>query len=430
MRVILRVFIIICLCSLVAVAEEQESKKITVPEQITVTGELRIRNENRFNFSPAYPTDDSYGFTLMRSRLGLQANLSEDIEMFVQFQDSRTFASESSVTADTKNVDLHQAYFIWKNINGSDFSLKAGRQEFLYGDQRLLGIGYWTNVGRSFDGVKLVYDTKRFKVDGLYATTKETMTSDVDASLFGVYSTLKSTPVGNVDLYGLFKNDPDDNYLSEIVSNGYSDLDLMTFGLRLDGSKLKNSPLTYKGEFMFQTGSKGGDDISAYAYHLEGHYKLVKNTSLLVEYNFASGDEDPADGTIGTFDQLYPGNHLKYGYIDFIGLRNMLNLCFGVKFVPIKGHTAVLNYHKFWRESSMDNVYRANGKVILPFTPGIESNDIGQEIDFTWSTSPVKGMGVLAGVAYFVAGDLYKETYPDRDVDNGAWVFIQTMIKF
>src|SRR5688572_1409875 len=55
---------------------------------------------------------------------------------------------------------------------------------------------------------------------------------------------------------------------------------------------------------------------------------------LVAEYNYASGDKDPADGQRGTFDQLYPTPHDKYGLADQVGWRNIHNARAGVEFKP------------------------------------------------------------------------------------------------
>ena len=54
------------------------------------------------------------------------------------------------------------------------------------------------------------------------------------------------------------------------------------------------------------------------------------------EYNFASGDANPADGIRGTFDQLYPTAHDKYGLADQVGWRNIHHVRVGFDVTPFK----------------------------------------------------------------------------------------------
>ena len=44
---------------------------------------------------------------------------------------------------------------------------------------------------------------------------------------------------------------------------------------------------------------------------------------LAFEFDYASGDSNPGDGELNTFDNLYPTNHPFYGYMDFISLQNL-----------------------------------------------------------------------------------------------------------
>ena len=49
------------------------------------------------------------------------------------------------------------------------------------------------------------------------------------------------------------------------------------------------------------------------------------------EYNYASGDDTPGDGVRGTFDQLYPTAHDKYGLADQVGWKNIHHLRTGLE---------------------------------------------------------------------------------------------------
>ena len=53
--------------------------------------------------------------------------------------------------------------------------------------------------------------------------------------------------------------------------------------------------------------------------HVGGSYTadLPGQLKLGTAFHLGSGDDDPADGVHGTFDQLYPLGHAYYGYMDF-----------------------------------------------------------------------------------------------------------------
>jgi hypothetical protein len=50
-------------------------------------------------------------------------------------------------------IDLNQAY-LWVGNPSFPLSLKVGRQELSYGEERLVGVNPWNNIGRTFDAVK------------------------------------------------------------------------------------------------------------------------------------------------------------------------------------------------------------------------------------------------------------------------------------
>ena len=62
-------------------------------------------------------------------------------------------------------VDLHQAYFTLGNHKEFPVSLKLGRQELIYGDERLVGAYGWNNIGRVFDAAKVRWQNAWFAAE-------------------------------------------------------------------------------------------------------------------------------------------------------------------------------------------------------------------------------------------------------------------------
>ena len=411
---------------------KEEKKGKSWYEKIKVSGELRTRFEGRAKFSPAYPADTEHALTLARTRLTIEARPAPNMRAVIQLQDSRVWGEEPSTAANLQNVDLHQGYFVWEKIGGSNFALKLGRQELSYGDERLIGAFGWSNVGRSFDAIKLSYRGKGFFVDGFTATTRETSALEQDSSFSGVYAGFKSFPFGKLEGYALVKLDDREAYAGELDPTAFGTLSVQTFGVRAVGPGGK-SPFSYGAELAFQTGDFGDDAHEAWAAHLRAAYKLPASFRLQIraEYNFASGDDNPTDGSHGTFDNLFPTNHSKYGYIDFIGWRNLKNLRIGATARAGAGHTISFDYHFFWTATSNDDVYRASGAVLLPVPAGVTEDEIGQEIDLTWRFSPSKGLGFLAGYSHFFAGGLFDvASTPGAEIVDADFAYFQATFKF
>src|SRR5688572_23702607 len=59
-------------------------------------------------------------------------------------------------------AELHQAYFTIGNHKKFPLSAKIGRQEMIYGDERLIGAVGWNNIGRTFDAAKMRWQNAWF----------------------------------------------------------------------------------------------------------------------------------------------------------------------------------------------------------------------------------------------------------------------------
>src|SRR5262249_35834376 len=61
--------------------------------------------------------------------------------------------------------DLHQAFVKLGNANEFPLTAKIGRQELIYGDERLIGASDWNNLLRVFDAAKLRYEVEKLWVE-------------------------------------------------------------------------------------------------------------------------------------------------------------------------------------------------------------------------------------------------------------------------
>src|SRR5258706_16082035 len=80
----------------------------TLIKSVSLDGQIRIRAEYRdptsyINTDPATRSDDLF---LTRIRLNLKFSVNDDIDVFVQPQDQRTWGQEASVLTDERNLDL------------------------------------------------------------------------------------------------------------------------------------------------------------------------------------------------------------------------------------------------------------------------------------------------------------------------------------
>src|SRR5204863_5404174 len=157
----------------------------------------------------------------------------------------------------------------------------------------------------------------------------------------------------------------------------------------------------YSTEMALQRGSLETDSISAWA----GHWQLRRSFAgpgdvrVASEYNFASGDADPADGRRGTFDQLYPTPHDKYGLADQVAWRNIHHVRVGAELVPGRKIQMSGSYHSWWLADKRDGLYAAWGALVARVATGAASAHVGQELDFQLSRTLTAQVQLAGGIA-------------------------------
>ncbi len=253
-----------------------------------------------------------------RARLGVEARLFSWITARVDLQDVRVWGSETSTLGDTSadGFDLHQAWVearcrcgVWARV---------GRQEVAWDNQRLMGAVDWSDQGRSLDGVRLGWrGGPQVEAELLYAAVMEgdafiggaAAAADADIHLLGLRARFSGFETLRPSLVAIYDQ-------QEAAGQ-----DRLTAGLYLDGAALDG--LSYSAELYYQGGEQDAADgtrtLSAFLAAARASYALpLRFTPTLVGwFEWLSGDEDAADGTVRTFDTLYATNHKFYGLMDF-----------------------------------------------------------------------------------------------------------------
>jgi hypothetical protein len=293
-------------------------------------------------------------------------------------------------------------------------AVRVGRQELVFGEQRLVGHVSWLNAARTFDGAKVTVRMPSFSVDAFGASVVRIMDGAFDRSgagnrFAGAYVTApKLIPLGSVEPYVFWRRDV--NLRSEAATVG--DLAQATIGVRLAGRM--PARLDYGVEMAMQRGSLGSDAVEAWA----GHWQLRETlpgrgaVRLIGEYNYASGDADPADGVRGTFDQLYPTPHDKYGLADQIGWKNIHHLRAGLELTPRKGWPVSTSYHSWWLAERRDGIYTAGSAPLARVITGATERHVGQELDIQMTRAITPQLQLAAGYAHIFTGAFLKEATP------------------
>ena len=145
------------------------------------------------------------------------------------------------------------------------------------------------------------------------------------------------------------------------------------------------------------------------------------------EYDYSSGDSDPTDGKMTTFDNLYPTNHLFYGYIDFISLQNLNDYRFQVSAKPHKKLKLQADWHLIYLDTPKDAFYSASRAVTRNPPAGVTdvNTHVGNEIDLLTDYKLNNYTSLHVGYSHFFSGKYLQETGTNDDAD---FFYFQTTI--
>ena len=262
-------------------------------------------------------------------------------------------------------------------------SLRIGRQKLVYGTQRMVSPLEWVNTARVFDGARIGVGGPGRKLDAfatrLVPVTPTRMNDHAptgsrmfNSQLHGVYYTDTALVAGaTVEGYWLLRR-------AARLDDG-----VHTIGTRVD---TRHGPWAFDGELAGQTGSYGGLDHRAALLHVGASYTtgLPGRLKLGTAFNVGSGDDDPADGIHGTFDQLYPLGHAYYGYMDLFALQNLRNTEVTVEAaLPRRTMLRVALQDFALLSPGADAWYNVGGAVVHHAGDASISSHVGNELDIT-----------------------------------------------
>ncbi len=340
-------------------------------------------------------------------------------------------------------IDLHQAYVTLGNPKEFPLTLKLGRQEFGYADERFVGGFIWNNIGRVFDAAKIQWKHEDFTadlfsgqlvvpVDGKFNERNE------DETFSGLYVTTTKVPKHQLDGYVFARNVSTDAVRA--VANPQVPLpvarNVYSIGSRLKSAPGAFGPWDYTLDAQGQFGTYGAPQADHLAYAFIGNvgYTLADcpaKPRFALEYAVGSGDGDAADGEHGTFDNLYPTNHKFYGYADFASLQNLHDVRPMLTLKPAPGLHVALEGHLFWLYDTADSFYTVGGAPRGgPYLPAAgRSSFVGSEIDLIAGYAVTKFATVEAGYCHFFAGSHIEDALgaAKRDAD---FLYLQLLVNF
>ncbi len=389
---------------------------------LSLGGQVRERWEyfGQYLFGTPAP-EKSDGYLLSRFRLSADLHITPYFRLFAEGKSSLSTEREllggrSNAFVDTLDLQNGFADVMIPIDTQTSLTLRGGRQELLFGAQRLVGPSDYTNVRRTFDGGTAILRVHDWTITPLWAELVvvdkyKFNKSPSDHELFGVYGTgpLHILPV-NLDLYwlGVYNKDASFN-----GTTGRERRD--TAGGRIWG-KIGTTGLDFEVEAAGQFGTIGNHDIAASMFTaILGYSPPITSLSprAFIEFDYASGDKRPG-GDVGTYNQLYPTGHAFLGYIDYIGRQNIVSPSAGLTLIPIRDLSLSLQHYFFWRDSDHDALYNKSGGVLRRGNT-TTARYVGAETDFLATYNFSRHILGYGGYSHFFAGDFIEKTGPHKD---------------
>jgi len=413
-------------------------------------------------------------FVQQWTRLGLHYTVSPDVVFFFQPQYSKNWGRGDQAPADanstTGRIFARQAFMLVRNFLMPDLTVKVGRQLVVWGNHRMFGHFDWNNVGWSHDGVTANYKLAPHMTlqAGWLRTDEGNCGSPTSGGCIGNNSglgragsqagTVKATSDADIlyvraptKLMGMLV-EPTYIWHSGGTNEGNmynarpGDQSRHTIGGRavkkmgMGGSRIDATVEGYWqfGEIGDYDSAGRNMDIDAYAFHIDGGITLPVPMQPRIggEYNVASGNNPDDTSEWGGFDQLYPTNHIHFGYMDRMAWKNMVHYSVGLQLRPTRDSHFEVTGHWFYLNDEKDHWYAASQNVFIQSPRNNQEDSLGNEVDvvYTMFFTPDNHVAWQMGGGVFFPGD-YIDNNPlsvanGVDVPNETWGYTQLWINF
>lgn len=420
---------------------------------LTIGGEMRqwfedYRNENwgAAPNPPDHPVENN-AYLKQRYMLSGDFHLGNRFRVFGELQSGFVnFRSGGPrPIVDKDNLDVNQA-FVDVNLGLDDqekptVTLRAGRQELHYGSGRLVSIREVPNVRASFDGLRLIVNTRKWRIDTFAVKPVFTQPgffddkTDHTQTFWGVYATgpVRSLPF-TLDVYylGLMRK-------LGVFNQGAGPETRQTLGARIWKGGIPfmvgrgwDYDVEYAGQFgtigpsfTFQGGVLPKGNIRAWTVSTQTGYtfnEVKMQPRIAINTGITSGDKDPRNPDLQTFFTPYPNGRF-FGVIQENGPLNIAGFRPSVTIQLPHRMAFTADSYFFWRESTNDAFYNVPG---FPLRPGNFSNAryVGTQPGMELYIPVTKHVTADLNYAYFATGQFLHETPPDKNLTYVGLIFI------
>lgn len=405
-----------------------------------ISGQFRPRYEMRHGYKTLTPDGaQAANFISQRTRLNFGCtneffNLGFSVQNVGVWGETGTLSS-----SDVNGTAIHEAW--GELIFCEKFSLKAGRQEIMYDDQRIFGNVDWAQQGRHHDAVILKIKPKEectIDLGFAYNAMKETdFKENYTVNNYKTFQYVhwhRSFNAFGVSILALNNGLP---WISSDTTESGNFKEKVAYSQTIGArGTYKKEKIKVNAAFYIQTGKVTIDttndnimdatkDLSAMYFAADAAFAISEMFSIGAGFEYFTGNsmKDP-DKKDQAFKPLYGTNHKFNGWMDYFYVGSFMNsvglLDIYLPFTFTKDKiSAALIPHYF---SAANDVYgfdeNGNGKDY--------SNGLGTEVDLVFGYQVAKNATVKVGYSQMFAtesmqvlkGGNYENT------NNWAWVMI------
>jgi hypothetical protein len=298
-------------------------------------------------------------YDISRLEVHADARLAGQVQFFAQLQSDDAIDKKELTPVDQDRLDLEQAFIaLVEPLDGGTLKFRFGRQQFSFDLQRFVSARDGPNVRQSYDAAWVDYERGPWRFISFYSQPVQ----DRDLRPFDDYSSDHLTYGGiraereldaltHLAIY-LSRFTQDAVKFPGVTGNerrGILDAHLWSTRASLD----------WELEAMGQTGQIGTDRIRAWAIgSLDGYTFMAARwrPRLGVQLDAASGDRNPNDHELNTFNPLFP-NGYYVTLAGYTGYTNFIHLKPSITVHPNTRLKLMAAVGAQWRETTADAVY-------------------------------------------------------------------------
>ncbi|OAI29349.1 alginate export family protein [Methylomonas koyamae] len=426
-----------------------------LPKWLSVGLEQRTRYETLDNAFKANGKGGDQQIAL-QSDLWLQAGF-DAFRLGAEFLDARALAADSGSGINNTHADqadFIQGYLAWAKQNifysGLGFEVVAGRQTLNLGSRRLVARNAMRNTINTFTGVKLrLLDYNAWQFTGFvtmpvnrYPTAALDLLEETHE--FDEEDTLTWFSGGFLELYNLLGNTSAEIYLYHLDEGDSIRNPTRNRRYFTPGARLFSKPATSSFDFQLETigqfgtvratsGARDGLDQqhSAWYQHADVGYSFDAPWSphLTLEYDYASGDDNPNDNKEQRFDTLYGARRFEFGATGIYGAfarTNVNSPGARITFSPRGDVQASVSHRLFWLASPTDS-WAGTG---LQDKTGRSGDSVGQQLELTTRWDVNSSLNFETGWSHLFKGEFARIAPSAPRTPDTDYFYLQSLLRF